>query len=297
MLYFKTPTLFSSRLSIPFYSRLSILFYTRLSMPFYTRLSIPFYILFSILLFISSAAMPTIFPPLEAQEVYSKLHDSEHLLTFTEVSESLVCQCGCNFVLSSCPHVECPWGVPTRRFIEELIRAGMSTEEILVRFEIGFDRDLLDKSPTIVRMLQEGRGELVSRLGEGYGPAISAKASPWGYLLILIPFFLLAALLLRHWFSSNRSSFFIKRQFSLLTIKRGNKKRELEKVGLEEAGLEKAELKKAGLEEAGLKKVELKKAGLEKAKLKEAELEKAELEKREQEFSPGSALERLGDLD
>ncbi len=119
-----------------------------------------------------------------AQYVYTELKQDKHVLHFTEVSDSLVCQCGCNFVLSSCAHADCPWGIPVRRLIEEHIQAGMSAEEIIHLFQKGFG-SALDASPYAQKMRREGRHELLKDLKDGYGPQILARSS------LFLPLFLL----------------------------------------------------------------------------------------------------------
>ncbi len=53
---------------------------------------------------------------------------------FNAVSEELICQCGCNLVLSQCGHINCPSAVPMRNKIEEMILAQKSKEDILKFF-------------------------------------------------------------------------------------------------------------------------------------------------------------------
>lgn len=60
---------------------------------------------------------------------------------FNAVSEELICQCGCNLVLSQCGHVNCPSAVPMRSKIEEMVLGQKSKENILKFFmtEYRFD--------------------------------------------------------------------------------------------------------------------------------------------------------------
>lgn len=50
---------------------------------------------------------------------------------FKEVSEELICQCGCNLVLGQCGHINCPSAVPMRNRIEEMVLAGKTKQEML----------------------------------------------------------------------------------------------------------------------------------------------------------------------
>ena len=148
------------------------------------------------LVFLYSASL---FP----QEVYSTLKKSQYVRSFTDVSNSLVCQCGCNFVLSLCPHVECPWGIPARRFIEEKVKQGFPAQQIIQGFKEGFGPDIYKESYT-QKLVSHGYRQLVEELLKGYGPQISAKSS------LFLPFLLLGLLslgglfIVLYWFRRNR---------------------------------------------------------------------------------------------
>lgn len=63
----------------------------------------------------------------------SKL-SGEQAVLFSEISEELMCQCGCNLVLGQCGHVNCPSAVPMREKIEEMILAQKTRTEIMGYF-------------------------------------------------------------------------------------------------------------------------------------------------------------------
>ncbi|MBL7996332.1 cytochrome c-type biogenesis protein CcmH [bacterium] len=63
----------------------------------------------------------------------SKL-SGEQAVLFSEISEELMCQCGCNLVLGQCGHVNCPSAVPMREKIEEMILAQKTRTEIMDYF-------------------------------------------------------------------------------------------------------------------------------------------------------------------
>lgn len=69
-----------------------------------------------------------------AQSAQTSLTDPAQAELFREVSEGLVCQCGCNMILHVCNHVGCPSAVPFREKIEGYIQEGMTKEQILARF-------------------------------------------------------------------------------------------------------------------------------------------------------------------
>lgn len=49
----------------------------------------------------------------------------------SEVEQALICQCGCGIVLKHCPHQNCGYAIPARRYIAELIKEGKGKEEII----------------------------------------------------------------------------------------------------------------------------------------------------------------------
>lgn len=63
----------------------------------------------------------------------SKLNGQQAVM-FSEISEELICQCGCNLVLGQCGHVNCPSAIPMREKIEEMLLAQKSKTEIMAYF-------------------------------------------------------------------------------------------------------------------------------------------------------------------
>ena len=158
----------------------------------------------------TSAILPWLQPDhsgheLHAQAVYTDLTDPAMIQVFHEVSDGLICQCGCHFVLSSCPHVECPWGIPVRRFIEIKILEGMGAEEILAKMETGFGPDIR-KYELVQGFLAAGREDIVEGLENGWGPGVSAHASPFGLIGIVVFAGLTAIFLFLYWWRRNRKA-------------------------------------------------------------------------------------------
>ncbi|MBI2956792.1 MAG: cytochrome c-type biogenesis protein CcmH [Acidobacteria bacterium] len=50
---------------------------------------------------------------------------------YRRVSDKLICQCGCNYGLSFCPHLECPSAPVMRAAIREKLTAGLSEPQVL----------------------------------------------------------------------------------------------------------------------------------------------------------------------
>lgn len=67
---------------------------------------------------------------------------------FREISDSLVCQCGCNKMLSICEMQGCHSATPMRKEIREKLAEGESKETILAGFVDRFGLIILSAPPT-----------------------------------------------------------------------------------------------------------------------------------------------------
>ena len=74
-----------------------------------------------------------------AQSAKTRLTDPVLAERFNEISDKLVCQCGCNMILRVCSHYNCQSATPMRAQIEEQLTAGMTNEAIMAGFveEVG----------------------------------------------------------------------------------------------------------------------------------------------------------------
>jgi len=50
---------------------------------------------------------------------------------FQRVSDRLICQCGCNYGLSHCPHLQCPSAPVLRAAIRDKLAQGLSEQQVL----------------------------------------------------------------------------------------------------------------------------------------------------------------------
>lgn len=150
--------------------------------------------------FVGPAAFPT---SLQAQEVYTRLTDHKHVQVFNNVSNRLVCQCGCHFLLSQCPHVECPWGIPTRDFIEARILEGMGADQIVISMEKGFG-ERYEKDSFVRRLREEGREDLAEGYIRGFGRKVRSDTSSGGMAFLVAGFVVLAGLVAWFWLRKNR---------------------------------------------------------------------------------------------
>ena len=66
---------------------------------------------------------------------------------FKEVAEALVCQCGCNLVLSTCAMDSCHSAIPMRKEIVEKLGAGAGKEAIVAGFVERYGLKILSAPP------------------------------------------------------------------------------------------------------------------------------------------------------
>ena len=69
-----------------------------------------------------------------AQSAKTTLRDPVQAKRFNEISDRLVCQCGCNMVLRVCNHQNCPSAIPMRHSIEAQIGEGKDDDTIVAGF-------------------------------------------------------------------------------------------------------------------------------------------------------------------
>lgn len=66
---------------------------------------------------------------------------------FERVSDRLICQCGCNYGLSHCPHLECPSAPVLRAAIREKLAQGLSEDQVLKAMVADFGPVILAAPP------------------------------------------------------------------------------------------------------------------------------------------------------
>lgn len=66
---------------------------------------------------------------------------------FRRVSDKLLCQCGCNYGLSFCPHLQCPSAPKLRAAIQEKLSSGMSEQQVLDAMVADFGLAVLAAPP------------------------------------------------------------------------------------------------------------------------------------------------------
>ncbi len=73
-------------------------------------------------------------PAAFAQSAKTTLEDPVLATRFNEVSDRLVCQCGCQMIVRVCNHVNCPSATPIRQSIEKQLLEGKTNDEIVQAF-------------------------------------------------------------------------------------------------------------------------------------------------------------------
>ncbi len=87
-------------------------------------------------------------PVAMAQSAKTTLKDPVLANRFNEISDRLVCQCGCNMVLRVCNHQNCPSAIPMRHEIEKQLTAGTDDDTIVQSFVSEYGLKVLSSPPT-----------------------------------------------------------------------------------------------------------------------------------------------------
>lgn len=61
----------------------------------------------------------------------------------SSVSDKIMCLCGCNSVLSVCPHPDCSWGIPAKEDIKQQLAAGKTPEAIIAQYVSKYGEQVL----------------------------------------------------------------------------------------------------------------------------------------------------------
>lgn len=70
--------------------------------------------------------------------------DSQAL--FDRVSTDLMCLCGCNATIKTCPHADCGFAIPARARIREMIAGGKTYDDIVASF-VGQHGEVIRSAP------------------------------------------------------------------------------------------------------------------------------------------------------
>jgi cytochrome c-type biogenesis protein CcmH/NrfF len=86
-------------------------------------------------------------PAAFGQSAKTTLTDPVLATRFNEISDRLVCQCGCQMILRVCNHVNCPSAVPMRLEIEKQLQEGKDDETIVASFVAEHGMKVLSSPP------------------------------------------------------------------------------------------------------------------------------------------------------
>ncbi len=101
-----------------------------------------FVVVFTVLVALTTVASET-----SAQSAKSMVLEGEQAVLFNEISDALVCQCGCQMILRVCNHENCPSAIPLRREIEKQIIAGAPADSIIAGFVAEYGEVILSSPP------------------------------------------------------------------------------------------------------------------------------------------------------
>ena len=82
-----------------------------------------------------------------AGSAQTDLTQGDQIAVFKSVSEKLVCQCGCQMILSVCNHENCPSAIPMRKEIEKQILEGASVDQIVEKIVKTYGLKVLSSPP------------------------------------------------------------------------------------------------------------------------------------------------------
>lgn len=82
-----------------------------------------------------------------AQSAKTQLADPVLATRFNEISDRLMCQCGCQMILRVCNHQNCPSAVPMRHEIETQLQAGAPDDSIVAGFVKEYGQKVLSSPP------------------------------------------------------------------------------------------------------------------------------------------------------
>ena len=82
-----------------------------------------------------------------SQSAKTQLKDPVLATRFNQISEGLVCQCGCNMGLRVCNHENCPSAIPMRHDIETKLLAGAPNDSINAAFVKEYGDKVLAEPP------------------------------------------------------------------------------------------------------------------------------------------------------
>jgi len=122
------------------------------------------------------AMFPLIFFPLSSQPTTTTLTNPLHIKTFLEVTEQIRCICLPSLPIQSCSYNMCMVSSYLKTFLENRIREGMTTDQIMAKIQTGFGESALE-DPVVRQFLADGNKGMVDSIQFGFGEKILARPS------------------------------------------------------------------------------------------------------------------------
>lgn len=109
----------------------------------------------------------------------TSLTDPKQIEQFLDATSRLRCICLPSLPIQSCSYNMCIVSSYLKTFIENQIKQGMTSDEIVYKFENGFGDTIQDDS-VVKHFKEEGNDRMIQSLMQGFGPNIQAKPdSTW----------------------------------------------------------------------------------------------------------------------
>ncbi len=132
--------------------------------------------LITLFLFGSLSIIPSV---LMAQKTTTNLKDPAQIKAFHEATERIRCICLPSLPIQACSFNMCSASSYLKSFIENRIREGMSSDEIVNKMQVGFGEGILTDS-VVKHFVESGNQGMVDSLVYGFGPKILATPdSTW----------------------------------------------------------------------------------------------------------------------
>lgn len=109
-----------------------------------------------------------------SESVHTELTQPKHIEIFHEVTSKIRCICLPSLPIKGCSYNNCAISSYIKKFIENQIQKGETTESIVHKMQYGFGDDIKD-DPVIQHFIKVGNEQIVHNLVFGFGETILAE--------------------------------------------------------------------------------------------------------------------------
>ena len=118
----------------------------------------------------------------------TQLTKSEDIQKFKEISDKLICQCGCHLALSKCHHLQCmAWSM--RSVIDSYVLQNKSTSSVVHRFANGFHEEFREDSA--FNIVKKKYSNYSSSFESGFGDGVIYRKPGTSIILGIVCFIIL----------------------------------------------------------------------------------------------------------